>query len=192
MWPLAVALAWKGSEVEAREAVVEGLALASGSGHALYEVGCLSALGLLELSLERGGEAAGAWITRAREGAAARGVRALGRLPLLPESVEALAMSAELERAAALATEVQRRATVLGRPWAVALAHRCRGLVAESAGENERAVARTDSRLCPRTPVSPGGASGRGPSCCSAGRCVAGTGSETRGKRSSARRGSSS
>lgn len=139
MWPLAVALAWQGDEALARDAVAEGLVLASGSGHALYEVGCLSALGLLELSLERGDEACEV-LARARAGAAARGVRALGRLPLLPESVEALAMTAKLDQAAALSDELGRRAAVLRRPWARALAHRCDGLVAEAAGDYQRAI----------------------------------------------------
>jgi DNA-binding NarL/FixJ family response regulator len=140
MWSLSVALVWQGRERQAREAVVEGLALASGSGHALYEVGCLGALGLLELSLERGPEAVQA-LTDAREGAAERGVRALGRLPLLPDSVEALTLAGQLPAAAEAATEVRRRADTIGAPWALALAARCDGLVAEAAGDSDRAIA---------------------------------------------------
>lgn len=139
LWPLGVALAWTGNEPEARAAVAEGLLLATDSGHALYQVGCLCALGLLELSLEHGPEAAGA-LTQARDGAAQRGVKALGRLPLLPDLVEALVMAGELETAAAHADEVGRRAAIIGAPWALALTHRCEGVVADGRGEHERAV----------------------------------------------------
>ncbi len=139
LWPLAVALAWQGDEPGARAAAEEGLALASGSGHALYEIGSLSALGVLELSLEHAAEAATA-LARARRWADDAGVRALGRVPLLPDSVEALALCGEAEAAAALAVEVRRRAAVLGSPWALALADRCEGLVADARGERERAV----------------------------------------------------
>jgi DNA-binding NarL/FixJ family response regulator len=139
MWSLSVALAWQGSETRAREAVAEGLALASGSGHALYEVGCLGALGLLELSLERGPEAVQA-LTEARDGAAARGVRALGRVPILPDSVEALTLAGQLPAAAEAAAEVRRRADTIRAPWALALAGRCDGLVAEAEGDSERAI----------------------------------------------------
>ncbi len=140
LWPLAVALVWKGREDDARDAIAEGLALAAGSGHALYEVGCTSALGLLELSLEHGPEAAQALAT-ARGWAASRGFRALGRMPILPDSVEALAMCGDLDGAAAIAAEVGERASVLAAPWALAVAHRCVGLVAECGGDHEGAIA---------------------------------------------------
>ena len=139
LWPLAVALAWSGREDDARAAIAEGLALAAGSGHALYEVGCASALGLLELSLDRGPEAARALAT-ARAWAAARGFRALGRMPILPDSVEALTMCGEFEGAARLAAEVGERAAVLAAPWALAVAHRCVGLVAECGGDHDGAI----------------------------------------------------
>ena len=140
LWPLAVALAWSGDESGARAAATEGLTLARESGHALYEVGCLGALGLLDLSLQRPADAA-AVLTTACGLADQRRIRALGRLPLLPDLIEALALSGDADGAAALAPELHSRASRLGAPWALALAHRCAGLVAEARGQEERAVA---------------------------------------------------
>jgi DNA-binding CsgD family transcriptional regulator len=139
-WPLAMARAWLGDESRARSAAEEGLQLARDTGHVLYEIGCLAALGLLELSLGRAPEAAEV-LGRAWELASKSGMRALGRLPLLPDLVEALASSDQCEPAARLSAELERRATRLGAPWALALAFRCEGLVAEAREDPEYAVA---------------------------------------------------
>jgi DNA-binding CsgD family transcriptional regulator len=139
LWPLAFALAWLGDEQRARAAANEGLTLARESGHWLYGIGCLSALGLLELSLERSREAVDA-LTQARELSITRGIHSLGRLPLLPDLIEALALSGEGEDAQALAAELGRRAEALHTSWALALARRCEGLVAEASGDYERAT----------------------------------------------------
>jgi DNA-binding CsgD family transcriptional regulator len=146
LWPLSVALAWRGEEAEARAAAAEGLALARESGHVLYEIGCLSASGLLDLSLERAAEAAEV-LARARELADRSGFRALGRMPLLPDSIEALALCGEVDEAAALSTALDRRAAALGSPWAVALAFRGEALVAEARGEHEHAIAALERAL---------------------------------------------
>lgn len=138
-WPLAVALGWLGDESEARAAAEEGAALARQSGHGLYEVGCLTALGLLELSLEHGPEAAAA-LGRAHALAGKHGIGALGRPPLLPNLVEAHVLCGELEAAEEAGAELTRRARRLGSPWALALTGRCEGLLAEARGEHERAV----------------------------------------------------
>ncbi|HEX8975408.1 MAG TPA: LuxR C-terminal-related transcriptional regulator, partial [Solirubrobacteraceae bacterium] len=140
LWPIAVAAAWLGDEDGARAAAQDGLAIARDSGYRLYEIGILGALGLLELSLERPAAAVAA-LARGRELAGAFGVRALGRISLLPESVEALTLTGQVEEAAELARELDRRARRLGSPWALALSHRCAGLLAETAGDPDRAIA---------------------------------------------------
>jgi DNA-binding CsgD family transcriptional regulator len=139
LWPVALAAAWLGHEQEARTAANTGLELAQASGYTLYAIGCLAALGLLELSVERHHEAAGA-LHRARRLADGSGIRALGRVPLLPNLVEALIACGELDHAAELAVELDRRAAVLGAPWAQALAHRCEGQLAEAVGDRVRAI----------------------------------------------------
>jgi DNA-binding CsgD family transcriptional regulator len=139
-WPLAMAHAWLGEEGEARTAAGDGLVLAGETGHVLYQTGCLAALGLLELSLGRHW-AASEWLHRAGELAAESGIRALGRLPLLPDAIEALAATGRLEAAAELQAELAARASRLGAPWALAQRWRCEGLLAEARGAPEQAVA---------------------------------------------------
>jgi DNA-binding CsgD family transcriptional regulator len=139
LWPLAVAAAWLGDEPRAREAAAEGRALARASGHTLYEIGCLGALGLIELSAGRPDEAAAA-LEHADELARASGILALGRVPLLPEAIEALTALGELDRAGSLAAELERRAVALGAPWALALAQRSGGLVADARGDRDGAI----------------------------------------------------
>jgi DNA-binding CsgD family transcriptional regulator len=65
---------------------------------------------------------------------------ALGRVPLLPDLVEALTAVGELDRAGSLAAELDRRAVALGAPWALALGQRCAGVVAEARGDREGAT----------------------------------------------------
>lgn len=139
LWPLAVAAAWLGDEPRARDAAAEGRALAQASGHTLYEIGCLGALGLIELSAGRPNEAAGA-LDRAGELARTSGILALGRVPLLPDLIEALTALGELDRSVALAAELERRAVALGAPWALALSQRCDGLVADARGDRDGAI----------------------------------------------------
>ncbi|MGN6869093.1 MAG: helix-turn-helix transcriptional regulator [Solirubrobacteraceae bacterium] len=139
LWPLAVAAAWLGDEPGARDAATEGRALAQASGHTLYEIGCLGALGLIELAAGRPDEASIA-LERAGELTRTSGIVALGRVPLLPDLIEALTALGELDRAGSLAAELERRAIALEAPWALALAQRCHGLVAEARGEREGAI----------------------------------------------------
>jgi DNA-binding CsgD family transcriptional regulator len=139
-WPLAMAYAWLGDNGRTRGAAEEGLELARETGHVLYQVGCLAAIGLLELSSGRGPEAAEV-LGRAWELASDSGIRALGRLPMLPDLIEALALAGRVETATTLSTELGRRAARLRAPWALALALRCEGLIAEAQGDPEGAVA---------------------------------------------------
>jgi DNA-binding CsgD family transcriptional regulator len=139
LWALAVPTAWLGREAHARAAATEGLELAQESGHALYAIGCLGTLGLLELSLARPLQAEGAF-SRARTLAEGSGIRALGRVPLLPDSIEALIGVGNLDHARELADELDRRAALLGSPWALALARRCEGLLARARGDGDAAL----------------------------------------------------
>jgi DNA-binding CsgD family transcriptional regulator len=139
LWPLAVSAAWLGDEPRARAAAAEGRALAQSSGHTLYEIGCLGALGLIELSARRPDEATAA-LERADELARTSGIMALGRVPLLPDLIEALTAVGEVDRAGSFADELERRAVALGAPWALALGQRCAGVVAEARGDREGAI----------------------------------------------------
>ncbi|MBV9334460.1 MAG: AAA family ATPase [Solirubrobacterales bacterium] len=139
LWPLAAAASWLGRADEARAAAREGLALAERTGHRLYVIGNLIALGGTALSLEEPADAA-ADLWQAWELMRRGGIESLARFPLPADLVEALVAIGEHHRAAAVAREHAVIATRLGRPWILALAARCAGLVAEARGEEEVAV----------------------------------------------------
>lgn len=139
LWPLAAAASWLGRTDEARNAAHEGLALAERTGHALYVIGNLTALGATALSLEEPADAA-ADLWRAWELMRRGGIESVARFPVPADLIEALVGMGEHDRAAALAREHAVIATRLGRPWILALAARCAGLVAEARGEEEAAV----------------------------------------------------
>ncbi|MBV9684315.1 MAG: AAA family ATPase [Solirubrobacterales bacterium] len=139
LWPLAAAASWLGRADEARDAAREGLALAERTGHGLYVIGNLTALGATALSLEEPGDAA-ANLGRAWDLMRRGGIESVARFPVPADLVEALVAIGEEDRAAALAREHGVIATRLGRPWILALAARSAGLAAEARGEDEVAV----------------------------------------------------
>jgi DNA-binding CsgD family transcriptional regulator len=147
---LAVAAGWLGRTDEAIDAAREGLALAERTGHGLYVLGHLSALGAVQLALEEPAAAA-ASLLRAWDVAQRGGIESPARFPVLAEAVEALVAIGDVDCAAVLSREHERIAQALGRPWARALAARCEGLVADARGDEaaaatafERALAEHD------------------------------------------------
>jgi DNA-binding CsgD family transcriptional regulator len=146
LWPVAVAATWLGRTDEAKDAAREGLALAERTGHGLYVIGNLTALGAAELSLDEPA-AAVAVLQRAWLVAHRGGVESLARFPVLADLVQAMLLIGEQDRAAALSREHRRIARRLDRPWALALAARCEGLVADACGEDSGAVAAFERAL---------------------------------------------
>jgi DNA-binding CsgD family transcriptional regulator len=140
LWPLAVAAAWLGQTTQARAAARESLELARRMGHGLYVIGNLTVLGTIELALGEPAAAADllleAWAIAERGGIASP-----ARFPVLANAVEALALTGDSGRAADLAAEHDRISRVLARPWALALAARCRAIVADAAGDEPAADA---------------------------------------------------
>ncbi len=134
LWPLAAAAAWLGRAEEARDAARQGLDLAERTGHCLYVIGNLAAMGSLELSLDDP-VAATAALGRAWELMSGGGVKSPGRFPVLPDLVEALLAAGEAEQAAAVGGELGRISSGLDRPWVRALAARCQAVLAEARGE---------------------------------------------------------
>lgn len=135
----AVAGGWFGRTDEVIAAAREGLALAERTGHRLYVLGHLSALGAVQLALDEPAAAA-ASLLRAWEVAQRGGIESLARFPVLAEAVEALVAIGEVDRAAVLSREHDRIAQALRRPWARALAARCQGLVADARGDEDAAA----------------------------------------------------
>jgi DNA-binding CsgD family transcriptional regulator len=146
LWPLAGAAAWLGRADEARDAARRGLELAERSGHWRYVIGNLAAMGAVELSLDNP-VAAVARLNRAWELMSAGGVKSPGRLPVLPDLVEALVAVGEVDRANAVGRQLRRISRALGRPWIRALAARSEGVVAEAGGKERSAVAAFERAL---------------------------------------------
>jgi DNA-binding CsgD family transcriptional regulator len=146
LWPLASAAAWLGRTDEARDAAAQGLELAERTGHRLYTIGNLAAVGALELSLDNAAAAVVA-LQRARELMCGGGVQSPGRFPMLPDLVEALVAVGEIDEAAAVVREHRRIARGLNRPWIRGLASRCEAVVAEGRGEEKTAVAAFERAL---------------------------------------------
>jgi DNA-binding CsgD family transcriptional regulator len=146
LWPVAVAAAWVGRADMARRAAHEGLEIVERTGHRLYEIGNLTALGGLELALDRPAAAVDA-LERAWEIAHRGRIESQARFPILADAVQALAAIGELAHAGALAAELDRIAYTLDRPWIAALAARCRGLVAAGSGDHDAALREFDAAL---------------------------------------------
>jgi DNA-binding CsgD family transcriptional regulator len=146
LWPLATAAAWLGRADEVRSVSAEALAIAGRTGQRLYAIGCLAALGDLELSLGAS-VAAVAALARARELAGEGGIVAVGRISILPAAVEALVASDDLEQAASAAEELRAHAAGVDRPWLGALADRAGGLVAAAGGDLKTARQLLDRSL---------------------------------------------
>jgi len=140
LYPLALVDAWLGRDDQARATATRRLEEAREKGERPGEARARAVLGLLALSE---GEYAGA----ARElGAAAallkeQGFRHPGAFPVLPDAVEALACSGELDEARTLLERLERQARAVESAWALAACERCRGVVALAAGDAEAAVA---------------------------------------------------
>jgi len=98
-------------------------------GDRWHELRARAALGFLEIT-EGDPAAAHAWLEPAVEILAAMGSKEPGAIPFLPDAVEAKVGVGDLEGAEELADLLETQATALGRPNALATAHRCRGIVA--------------------------------------------------------------
>lgn len=146
LWPLAAAASWLGQTEEVRTVTSEALAIAERTGQRLYAIGCLAALGDLELSLGAAVAAADA-LGRALQLAHDGGIVLVGRVSILPAAVEACVASGELGAAVAAAEELRAHATRIDRPWLSALADRAGGLVAAGERDLERARALLERAL---------------------------------------------
>jgi DNA-binding CsgD family transcriptional regulator len=144
--PLATIAAHRGDAGSARAYAERGVALAERSGHrpplALHR----SVLGFLALSL---GDPVSAEteLAAANEILDALAIREPGMFTTVPDRCEALAALGEHDRAAFLLEPWQERARTLDRPWAMAIAGRCRALVCAARGDVPGALAAFDDSL---------------------------------------------
>jgi DNA-binding CsgD family transcriptional regulator len=135
---LACVKAHLGEVDSARAAAAEGLALVDATRCRYLELRLRHALAGLELSLGAPEDACEvlAGLASARW-AAGYGDPSVVRT--VPDEVEALVAVGEVVRAAEALAPFEQRAHMLDRPWALATAERCRGLIAAATGEHDPA-----------------------------------------------------
>ena len=89
----------------------------------------LSVLGFIALSLDDH-QTAVSHLDRLAEATAAVGLGEPGVVKFLPDEIEALAALGEVDRAWSFTRQLEARGRLLGRPWALATAARCRAHLA--------------------------------------------------------------
>ncbi len=128
-----------GLEAEARADAEQALALAGERGMGVARINSLWALGLLELALDRPGEAA-RLLTPERERLLAAGVGEPATIRFVPDEIEALLALGRLDDARFRLGWLEERGRALDRASALAAAARCRGLLAAAGNEPHMAL----------------------------------------------------
>ena len=142
-----------GLERDARADAEQALALAGSRGMAASRIHAVWALGLLELSLDRPAEVERLAAPEGKRLLAA-GVGEPGTLRFLPDEIEALVVLGREDEAEALLGWLERQARLLDRPYALAAAARCRGLLASSRGKTDVAIEAFHRALSEHTRVA--------------------------------------
>jgi DNA-binding CsgD family transcriptional regulator len=137
-YPAGVAAAHRGDAAGAREAALELHRSVTGRDGITRLVMASHVLGLAALASGRPARAV-AEMAAGLDGARAAGLRLPSVAAVLPDSIEAAAMTGDAEACAALAEELQCDADAVGQPWVDASAHRGLGLAALAARRAEAA-----------------------------------------------------
>jgi DNA-binding CsgD family transcriptional regulator len=136
LFPQSLAAACLGQVDDARRLATEGVLLALSNDDLFSANSIRAVLGFLEVSLSNYELALGhlepAVAYLERMGAAEPGI-----IPCLPDQVEALVSLGRAEEAGPLLDRLEEQGHARGRPWAVAAAARCRGLIAAARGDLE-------------------------------------------------------
>jgi DNA-binding CsgD family transcriptional regulator len=131
--------AYRGRAEAARGAATEGAALAERADDRFALMQNLAVLGFLELSAGRPA-AARRHLATVTDLAAAAGVGEPGAIRFQADAVEALVELERLDEAERLLGRLEQQGTALDRPWALATAARCRGLLRAAQGDHECAL----------------------------------------------------
>jgi DNA-binding CsgD family transcriptional regulator len=123
----------------ARDHATRAAALAGRLHYAADEIFARDVLGFLELSLGDG-EAAVGWLADLPARVEALGAREPMMFGVDPDLAEALVLAGDLDGARAAQARLEALGHELGRPWAIATALRCRGLIAAAEGHHEAAI----------------------------------------------------
>ncbi len=135
----ALAEAYRGAPTRVRSTAARAMKLSESVGAAMARRTALAALGLLELSLGRFGNAQAALEQLTTEARTA-GVGEPGAMRFLPDHIEALIGLGQFDDAEALLAFLEERARATGRKSALAAASRCRGLLLAALGNQADAL----------------------------------------------------
>ncbi len=139
LFPSALSEAWLGRSSEARATAERLLSWAERRGGLPWVVRARSTLGVLALS-EADADAAARELSEAARLLDAMGFAHPGALPILPDAVEALALSGDLAAAESLLRLLERQAESLDTAWVRAAAARSRGAILVARGRGESAL----------------------------------------------------
>jgi DNA-binding CsgD family transcriptional regulator len=142
----AMILACLGRVGEARADAERGIALSEAVGDEIFRIQNTTVLGILELSLGNAAEAA-RLLSPLWNLVASRGHREPTAYPILPNAIEALVATGELDEAAALQAQLEEAGREFDSPWALATAARCRGLLAAAHGDLDTALQHLEQAL---------------------------------------------
>jgi DNA-binding CsgD family transcriptional regulator len=140
MCALALVRAHQGEVDEARGLATEALTLAGKGGNIALMSSVLAVLGFIAVSLDDY-TAAHAHLDRLARLAAGAGLDQPSVVKFLPDEIEALAALGQTSLAETHLRRLHARGQALGRPWALAVAARCRAHLAGMAGDHEGARA---------------------------------------------------
>jgi DNA-binding CsgD family transcriptional regulator len=135
-----------GAQAEARDAALEGLALAEQAQDPWLSTGLLSILGFLDLSLDDL-TAADRWLSRAASTVESIGLAEPARFRFHGDHIEAVVGLGQIDRARDLLLQLQRRAEVAPRPWILIMSARSEGILHAASGELDRALEAFETAL---------------------------------------------
>jgi DNA-binding CsgD family transcriptional regulator/tetratricopeptide (TPR) repeat protein len=139
LYPLGLVDAWLGSAEEARATASRLLERARARASRSLIVRGLSVRGFVALS-EDDAQGAARELVEAAELLGSMGYAHPGAFPVLPDAIEALVASGDVEAAEAHLERLEREAAAVRSDWALAVAERCRGLLALARGDAEAAL----------------------------------------------------
>jgi DNA-binding NarL/FixJ family response regulator len=127
----------RGRLTQARAKAVDALRQSAGSPFRMLAP--LPVLGFVALSADRPAEAV-TYLAQTDELCERIGLREPGRIPFHGDYAEALIATGQLDRAAEVLGRLESRGHELGRPWALAVAARCHGLLDIARGDADSAT----------------------------------------------------
>ena len=146
LYSLALVRAHRGQVGDARELAHEALVFCDQTGNVPVANVVIAVLGFVALSLGDH-EAAHAQLGPLAEATAAAGLGEPSVVKFLPDEIEALATLGHVDLAQSLTRQLQARGKLLGRPWALATAARCRAHLAAMDGDFQGASAAIEEAL---------------------------------------------